>query len=180
MITETYRDNVCIALSTIKFLIKGSLCPRPTRVLPGLISFMSSTSLETTAWYEQTLAAPWRERPRGKSPQPGLCEAQTPRTAPPSRLSTHGCWILGAAGFPGCGAGKGGRGSGTPGDGGCGAGRSPFSRVAPCVAAACECLPARALPRGRVAPTGAELTGLVLGESLAHCSVSGEPLRSFC
>ena len=43
----------------------------------------------------------------------------------------------------------------------------------------CVCLPARALPRGRVAPSGAELTGLVLGESLAHCSVSGEPLRSF-
>lgn len=28
-------------------------------------------------------------------------------------------------------------------------------------------------------PTGAELTGLALGESLAYCSVSGEPLRSF-
>lgn len=28
-------------------------------------------------------------------------------------------------------------------------------------------------------PTGAELTGLALGESLAHCCVSREPLRSF-
>ena len=52
-----------------------------------------------------------------------------------------------------------------------------FSPRAPCVAAAFECLPSWALPRGRVAPAGAELTGLILGESLAHCSMSDGALR---
>lgn len=56
-------------------------------------------------------------------------------------------------------------------------GSPPFSQRAPCVAAACEGLPRWALPRGRVAPAGAELTGLVLGESLAHCSMSEGALR---